>query len=226
MQKTGDNLMKLIKIVSMLAILLLTGCASVSQQRATVADGTIQNSSLGFFGFTFRIPEGFEVYSPAAKNPAEYNELQRMAIRIYDLNKAYHPRGNELFYESFLLISDQACFLLMTLKYDTMTRIDDSPFSDRVVMNWQLIPFYNVTGSRSYETGRSHQPAVCTRGYAYEKDGWYYADPKRNSFQFSYEACKPAGSNRDSYILIGFALPDNAKALAAPMKQMVEGMEF
>ena len=198
--------MNLKNIVSGLGILLLlAGCASVSQQRAVVADGTIQNTSLGFFGFSFQIPSGFEVYSPTAKNPAEYNELQRMVIRIYDANKAYHPRGNEQFYESFLLMSDQSCFLLITLKSFASTQLYNSPFDDAAASQWELMPLYNVTANRSFELGRTRQPAVYSRSSAYEQKGWHYADPKRNSVLFNYEACKVTGGKRDSYIQIGRA---------------------
>lgn len=207
-------------------LLLMTGCASVSQQRAVVADGIIQNTSLGFFGFSFKIPDGFEVYSPAAKNPAEYNELQRMAIRIYDTSKAYHPRGNEQFYESFLLMSDKSCFLLITLKSAAAAQLYNSPFDDAANSQWELMPLYNVTSRRSFELGGTRQPAIYSRGSAYEQKGWYYADPKRNSMLFNYEACKVAGSKRDSYILIGFALSENAKTLTAPMQQMIEDLKF
>ena len=219
--------MKLKNIMSGLGILLLlAGCVSVSQQRAIVSDGTIQNASLGFSGFAFQIPPGFEVYSPAAKNPAEYNELQRMVIRIYDTNKAYHPRGNEQFYESFLLMSDESCFLLITLKSFASAQLYNSPFDDTPVPQWELLPFYNMTANRSFELGRTRQPAVYSRGSAYEQKGWYYADSKRNSILFNYEACKVTGGKRDSYILMGFALPEKARALAVPMQQMMDGMSL
>jgi hypothetical protein len=220
--------MKLKNIMSVLGmILLLTGCASVSQQRAVIADGTIQNASLGFFGFSFKIPDGFEVYNPAAKNPAEYNELQRMAIRIYNTNKAYHPRGNEQFYESFLLMSGESCFLLITVKSAVAAeQLYNSPFDTAPVSQWELMPLYNVAAKRSVELGESRHPAVYSRGSAYEQKGWHYADPKRNSMLFNYEACKVAGGKRDSYILMGFALPENASALTAPMQQMMAGLKF
>jgi hypothetical protein len=220
--------MKLKNILPALGILLLlTGCASVSQQRAVIADGTIQNASLGFFGFSFKIPDGFEVYSPTAKNPAEYNELQRMAIRIYDANKAYHPRGDELFYESFLLMSDESCFLLITVKSAAATaQLYNSPFDNSPVSQWELMPLYNVTAKRSVQLGETRQLAVYSRGSAYEQKGWHYADPKRNSVLFNYEACKVTGGKRDSYILMGVALPENAKALTAPMQQMMDGLKI
>jgi len=207
-------------------LLLLAGCASVSRPRAVVADGTIENPAFGVTGFSLQIPEGFEVYSPAAKNPAEYNELQRMAIRIYELNKKWHPRGNELFYESFLLMSDDACFLLITLKTSAVPSFSDSPFSDEAVSQWELMPLYNVTARHPFMLGESRCPAVHTRGSAYEKGGWHYADPKRNSMPFSYEACKIEVGRHDSCILMGFALPEKAKALAVPMQQMIERMSL
>jgi hypothetical protein len=220
--------MKPKNILSVLGILLLlAGCVSVSQQRAVIEDGTIQNASLGFFGFSFKIPDGFEVYSPTAKNPAEYNELQRMAIRIYDANKAYHPRGDELFYESFLLMSDESCFLLITLKSAAAApQLYNSPFDNSPVSQWELMPLYNVTAKRSVQLGETRQLAVYSRGSAYEQKGWHYADPKRNSVLFNYEACKVTGGKRDSYILMGVALPENAKVLTEPMQQMMDGMKL
>lgn len=218
--------MKLKNIISALGVMLFLGCTSVMPQRATVVDGIIKNASLGFSGFTFEIPQGFEGYIPAAKNSAEYNELQRMAIRIYDLNNVWHPRDDELFYESFLFMSDKACFLLMTLKYDYMPQNENLPFSDQSVSRWQLMPLYNVTAKRSFELGASRMATVYTRGYAYEQKGWYYDRPKNSRMSFNYEACNVTGDHRDRYILMGFALPDHAEALTAPMKQMMEGFLF
>jgi hypothetical protein len=216
--------MKLKNIISALGVMLCLGCASVMPQRAMVADGIVKNASLGFSGFTFEIPQGFEVYNPAAKNPTEYNELQRMAIRIYDLNNVWHPRDDELFYESFLFMSDKTCFLLMTLKYSYMPRNENLPFSYRSVSQWQLMPLYNVTANRSFELGANRMAAVYARGYAYEQKGWYYDSPKKSRMPFNYEACKVTGDNRDRYILMGFALPDYAEALTVPMKQMIDGL--
>jgi hypothetical protein len=217
--------MKPQNIVSVLGILLmLTGCASISQPRATVADRTIENASLGFSGFCFNIPAGFTLYAPAP--PAEYNAMQQMAIRIYDLNNEWHPRGNEFFYEGFLLMSDETCFLLITLKSDAALPSYNSPFSDEALTSWPLMPLYNVTGRRTFEIGDRRLAAVLTSGSAYEQKGWYYAKPRRNSMLFNYEACKVTGVNRDSYILMGFALPEDANALSAPMQQMVDGMTF
>lgn len=218
--------MKLRNMVWVVGVLLLAGCVSVTPPRATVADGIIQNHSLGFFGFSFKIPDGFEIYNPAAKNPADCNELQRMAIRIYQLNEAYHPRDNELFYESFLLLSDQACFLLITIKHDNLPRLGDEPFSEQASLPWVLMPLYNPGETRTFKLGDSRFEAVYTRGHAYEQKGWYYAGQKRNSVQFNYEACKVTGGNRDSYVLMGFALPENAGALTAPTQQMIEGMKL
>lgn len=206
-------------------VLLLTGCASL-QPRATVADGTIQNTSLGFSGFTFKIPDGYAVYNPAEVTSAGYNELQRMAIRIYELNREWHPRDDELFYESFLLMSEQTCFLLITVKSGGMVLRDDAPFSERPVSTWQLMPVYNATAKRTFELGLNRLPATYASGYAYEKKGWYYANPKSNSMSFNFEVCKVTGGNRDSYILMGFALPDNAGALTAPMKQMMDDLRL
>jgi hypothetical protein len=218
--------MKLIKAFSgLIASALLAGCVPVSRH-ATVADGTIQNASIGFSGFRFEIPDGYELYSSEAGNPANSNELQRMAIRIYQLNEEYHPRDNELFYESFLLMSDKACFLLITLKYDNLPRFDDTPFRKQDSLPWQLMPLYNPAETRTLELGENRVEAVYTRGHAYEHKGWYYAGPKRNRMPFNYEACKVADSNRDGCILMGFALPEDSGAIGPQMLRMIEGLKF
>jgi hypothetical protein len=219
--------MKMKIVVSLMGILLLlTGCRSISQPRAVVGDGLIQNRALGAGGFSFKIPAEFEVYRPAAKNQAEYNELQKMAIRIYETDKPYHPRGDELFYESFLLVSEKTCFLLITFKANDVARIDDNPFADAVNSKWELMPLYNVSVRRTFELSDSRLSAVYTRGTAHERKGWYYEKAKRGSTPFSYEACKFEGRNRDHYILMGFAAADQAGALTAPMRRMAEGISF
>ena len=223
--------MKLKNIVLGLGtVLLLAGCISISQQRATVADGTIQNSAFGFSGYTFKIPAGFTVYSPDATPPAEYNELQRMAIRIYNLNNDYHPRGNELFYESFLLMSEQSCFLLATVKYDYMEPVYEPSYGSSIpapmVMQGELLPLYNVTENHAFELGGTHLPAVYTCGSAYEQKGWYYANQKRNGMMFNYEACKISDNRNSLFILMGFALPEHADVLAVPLKQMIDGLKM
>lgn len=219
--------MKMKQVLSGLGlILLLAGCASISYPRATVTNGSIQNGALGFSGFSFTIPNGYTLYEPDPENPTDWNELQRMAIRIYEKNKEYHPCGDELFYESFLLMSDENCFLLATLKSNDSTRFDSQVFSADVLSQVDLLPLYNVTDTRSSTLNNSRFPAVYSCGSAYEKAGWYYAKPKKNSLMFSYEACKVEGGNRDSYVLMGLALPDHAGALVEPMKQMISGMKL
>ncbi|MCU0858108.1 MAG: hypothetical protein MUC65_06875 [Pontiellaceae bacterium] len=207
-------------------ILLLAGCASVLHRQATVADGVIQNSALGVSGFSLKLPDGYTLYQPNAETPQEWNELQRMAIRIYDLNRDYHPRGNELFYESFLLMSDTRCFLLVTLKANDATRLDPAIFDSDLLSQADLLPLYNVTESRSAASGGSRFSGVFCRGSAYERDGLLFPKSKKNSLMFNYEAYKVDGGNRDQYVLMGMALPDHAGSLTAPMRQIMDDMKF
>lgn len=206
-------------------LLLVTGCASLSLPRAVVENGTIRNPSLGLGGFAFQIPDGFKLYNPA--EAAEYTPLQQMAIRIYELNGEWHPRDNELFYESFLLLSDQTCFMLVTLRMDATVPLDASlRFREDVSGQQDVLPFYNLTVRRVFELGESRMPAVYAAGSACERSGWYYPGLKRNGTLFNYEACRIAGSSRDQYILMGFALPEQAAALSEPMQQMLDGISF
>ncbi|MBM4152267.1 MAG: hypothetical protein FJ220_01930 [Kiritimatiellaceae bacterium] len=205
---------------------LFSGCAMLQQRQAVVADGVIQNSALGFSGFSFKVPEGFTVYAPDAEPSKALTELQRMAIRIYELNEEYHPRGNEMFYESFLLMSDSCCFLLVTLTTHEVNRLDSSTFSQELFTPTSLFPLYNITDSRTFEVGENRSYAVQSIGTAHEQKGWYYAKPKKNSMPFCYEACKVEGSKRDQYIVMGFALPEDSAALAEPMKRMIAALKM
>lgn len=209
-----------------LLMLLLAGCASLDQRGARVSDGTIENPSLGFFGFSYDIPEGVEVYHPALISPADCSEIQQMAIRIYDLNRAYHPSGNETFYESFLMFSENVSFLLITVKQDRLGEADMSWTEDGADIQRQLMPLYNVRELRQTRLGETRLPAALAAGTAYEKKGWYYARSKHNCMPFSYEACKVSGVNRDSYILMGFSLPEHEHILSIQMQEMIGGFNF
>lgn len=209
-----------------MAIILLAGCIS-TMQRATVNERTISNPTLGFFGFQFEIPEGVELYNPAAGKPVEYSRLQQMAVRIYNFNNEIHPDGNERFYESFLLVSENTCFLLITVEYDRLM-LTDSRFPDEQAgLQRQLMPLYNVSATQRFDLGETTpMDAVWSRGYAYERKGWIYAGARRNRILFNYEACKVTGSNREEYILMGFALPEYAETLTPQMRKMVKGLHL
>lgn len=215
-----------IAILSLLGC-LLAGCAALEQGRARVHDGVIENSSLGFSGFTYEIPEGFELVDPAVKDPAECTEIQKLAIQISDVSTSCHPSGNETFYESFLMFSDNAAFLLVTVEYDRLSA-EGGPWeeNDGIDPQRQLLPFYNISDSRRARLSGSRTEAQFTTGQAYEKKGWYYAKPKAGRMPFSYEACKVSGVNRDSYILMGFALPEHEDILSIQMQKMVGGFNF
>ena len=226
-QNNGELSMKLKKTVWILGVgCLLAGCASITQPRALVLGQTIQNDSLGFYGFSIKIPDGFSLYQPAAEDAVDYTELQRMAIRIYELNKAYHPAGNEYFYESFLLFSDKACFLLVMLKTEDRRDLYESPFGDTPFEQRDLLPLYNPATHGLVSIGENRREALYTTGSAYEKQGWYYPSSRRNSQLFNYEACKALIGNRAQCIVMGFALPEDQAALAAPMQQLMDGMKF
>ena len=206
-------------------VALLVGCAAVSQRGATVSEGVIQNASLGFFGFTFEMPDGFELYNPSAGSPKEYTEAQQMAIRIYELNNSYHPRGSETFYESFLMLSETTGFLLITVE-NSLVPDFGSWSDDEMTSSKQLMPLYNVSDSRRIMLGDSRVEALVAKGRVYENKGWYYSKPKSKRLPVSYEACKVGGVNRDSYILIGFSFPEYEHILSLQMQEAIRGFRF
>jgi len=213
-------------LIYSLLVVLLAGCAAVSQHGATVREGVIQNSSLGFFGFTYEIPDGFELYAPSAESPKEYTEAQQMAIRIYELNNSYHPQGNETFYESFLMLSETTGFLLITVENSLVSDFGSSWLDDEMTSSKQLMPLYNVSDSRRIMLGDSRVEALVAKGRVYENKGWYYSKPKSKRLPVSYEACKVGGVNRDSYILIGFSFPEYEHILSLQMQEAIRGFRF
>jgi len=213
-------------ILGLICVALVAGCATVRQRRAMVDGRVISNPSLGFFGFSFEMPEGFDLYNPAVGVPNQYGEIQQLAIRIYNLNRAYHPRGNETFYDSFLMLSENTGVLLMTLKVDRMSNPTSDFFEEESVLQGDLIPLYNVSGQEIFELGKNRAEAICTRGHAYEHKGWYYAEERKKRLRFQYEACKVFGNNRDHYVLLGFCLPGDEAVLRLQMQNMVPTLQF
>lgn len=194
---------------------------------AAVHDGVIENPALGFFGFRFSVPNGFELYVPGARHPTEYNDLQKMAIRIFEKDGEYHPRGNEQFYEGFLLLSEKTAVVLITLTYDDyIPPFGDSVFDEPAGRTWQTMPMYNVVGRRRIELGENRLQAVLTRGSAYEHKGWYYADQKRDRGLFLYEGCTVEGVRNDRYILFGMAFPEYEADLPMQMRRMIEALQM
>ena len=207
-------------------VVLIAGCTAVGPQRAMVEGRLITNPSLGFFGFSFEIPEGFDLYNPAVGTPEQYGELQQMAIRIYNLNRVYHPRGNELFYDSFLMLSENTGVLLMTRKLSHESLSNTGFLIEEDVPQGDLIPLYNVSGQEALTLGKNSVPASYLRGHAYEHKGWYYSRPRKKRKRFSYEACKVSGDSRDSYVLMGFCLPGDEETLTHQMQEMMQALQF
>ena len=205
-------------------MVLMAGCTAVEQRRALVNDGRIENSSLGFLGFFFVIPDGFEGYNPAVQPEAGRSELQQLAIRVYELTREYHPSGNETFYEGFLMLSQQTAFLLVTVTSDGLDARDVA--WDDVSMQRELLPMYNATERERFLIGDSRLAAVRVSGRAYESDGWYYSKPKSSRTEFCYRACRVEGGNRDHYILMGFSLPEYEHVLSLQMQEVVQGFQF
>lgn len=213
-------------IFVLMCIALVAGCASLRQRGAIVEGRVISNPSLGFFGFSFDIPEGFDLYDPAVGGREQLGELQQLAVRIYDLNRDYHPRGNEIFYDSFLMLSEKSGVLLMTMKVIDVPFSGTDFFEDSPQPQVESIPLYNISAQQTLQIGINRAVATCTRGHAYEQKGWYYAKDRRNGIQFQYEACKVSGSNRDRYVLMGFCLPGDEDVLRLQMQSMVQALRF
>lgn len=215
-----------LKAAGILAVIgLVAGCTAITQSGATVSDGVIHNPSLGFFGFSFRIPEEVALYDPEAGGGGD-SELQQMAVRIYELNESYHPSGNEVFYESFLMRSEQTAFLLVTVTQDRLMPADSEWDSDDLALARRLLPMFNVSDSARTQLGENRLDALMLKGRAFEKDGWYYSRPKSGRTEFVYEACRVQGVNRDRYILMGFCLPGYEHILSIQMQEMVRGFAF
>lgn len=212
------------KVCFAVLLLLLAGCAAVKQSGATVSDGMIRNPSLGFFGFSFDMPDGFELYDADAE--ADRSELQQLAIRIQDLNDSFHPDANENFYESFLMLSENTAFLLVTVVNDRLVSSDSDWADGGIAMQRQLFPMYNSTAPERITVGENRLAALKFAGQAYERKGWYYSGPKKGRTEFSYEACRVQGVNRDRYILMGFCLPEHKHVLSIQMQEMMRGFRF
>jgi hypothetical protein len=217
--------MKYIIIFISLFAVLMAGCMSLDQS-AVVTDGVIENTSLGFFGFTYNIPAETMLHHPSKEGHPEYDDVQQLALRVFELNESYHPRGNESFYESFLMLTDHVAFILVTLRHDSLPAFDRLSSDFKVAPEWQVLPLYNMRDFRQVSLGEARLDAFVASGNAFEKKGWYYSKSKNGRTEFSYKACKVTGAGNDSYILMGFSLAEDEDLLALKMQDMISGFRF
>lgn len=209
-------------------LLLLLGCVGPAVPQSTVQDGVIDNPSFGLSGFRFELPAETVLYE-SDRPSEELSELQQMAVRIYENNREWHPRGNERFYESFLMFRDHAAFLLITLRLDKTVPFDDPMFFGEEIEfepSRPVFPLYNRTGSRYVTPGGSGIEALWTRGYAYEKNGWIHDQPGSRRTLFNYESCSADGPGGARYILMGLSLPEYEGELTSQMQEMIGGIRF
>ena len=106
------------------------------------------------------MPDACDLYNPAVGIPDQYGEIQQLAIRVYNLNRAYHPHGDETFFDSFLMLSEKTGVLLMTLKVDAVSISFADFFTEDFVPQVDLIPLYNVSGQDDVEVGGGWRPFV------------------------------------------------------------------
>ncbi len=202
---------------------LLAGCLAPPHY-AEISDDLIRNPSLDI---AYKIPEEIALYRPGDESPS--TPLRQMALRIYNLNNNYHPSGNETFYESFLMFSDQTAFLLITVQRTNKMPADrdwmDNAMDDEVDAK-ELMPLYNAEETTAITLNDGRTRAQLTKGTAFENKGWYYSRSKPGRTAFNYEACKMNGPGLDSYILMGFSTPENRHILSTQMQEMLRGFRW
>lgn len=203
-----------------LFLALLSGCLA-PMQKSQVIDGVIVNPS---FGMAYDIPEVVTLYTP--ETPPPDAPLQQMALRIHELNRQMHPSGDEVFYEGFLMFSEQAAFLLVMVERTGRIPVDDWEWAADRMSAKPLLPFYNVEASSALPLNDGRMPARLTTGVAYERKGWYYSRSKPGRTTFSYEACTFKGLGSDQTILMGISFPENRHILAIQMQEMIRGFRF
>lgn len=202
----------------MVLFLVLAGCIAPPQY-ARITGRLIRNPS---FSMAYEIPEGVSLYQRGAAPPA--SPLHQAVLRIDALNKGYHPSGNEIFYESFLMFSEQTAFLLIMVEHGgAIPR--ELAWDDAGLNAKELLPLYNEQSSRPVQLNGGRLSGRLSAGIAYEKKGWYYPRSKTGRTAFCYEACKLNGPGRDRYILMGFSTPENRQLLSDQMQEMLRGFQ-
>jgi hypothetical protein len=202
----------------MIISLLLAGCIAPPQY-AQITGRLIRNPS---FGLAYEFPEGVSLYERQASPP--WSALHQAVLRINELNNEYHPSGNEIFYESFLMFTEQTAFLLIMAEHGSdISR--ELAWDDAGLNAKELLPLYNEEHSRPVQLDGARATGRLSAGTAYEKKGWYYPRSKPGRTAFCYEACKLDGLGRDRYILMGFSAPENRQLLSVQMQDMMRGFK-
>jgi hypothetical protein len=213
---------------------LLAGC--ISMRPATVSPDTIQNPTVGFNGYVFHIPPGFES-SDVLMNYRSGTSVEQIASRIFHQGWNERTRvsewSHEQFSEAFYFKDKEAksCFILTVqvfgLSYPAPLFSQMLSAERRYIYNFMDRQTYGERDLQNFQSvlvgGRQ---AVYAASTAYEKNGILYQSGGSDRNPVAYATCFLLGDRRDVYAIIGCADPKDMNLLERNMHLLMEGLSF
>lgn len=218
-----------------LAMLFFAGCATTAAQPAVVESNTIYNPTIGWNGYTFKIPQELVKKDFFSYSSRKGKNAEALAARV--IKRCWNERVKtsdwvwERFGEAFSFADAEGktCFLLtaqaLVLAYPApnfcqMLSSEKQSLYSFVVRQW----YYDLEKVQPTKVG-GHQ-ALYVYGTAFEKNGRIYKAKGPGRRPIAYASCVFLGDTRDAYIIIGFADPENAALLKRNMESMKSGFSF
>jgi hypothetical protein len=213
-------------------MLIFSGCATRPPQPAVVGPETIQNTTVGFNGYIFRIPPELK-FADFLESAPHGTVNEQMLGRVFQSEWRNINRDSEWcknrFSEAFLFSDPdgKTGFLFAVQLLDIYSPMP--PFchllspEKRMIYN-EVCRTWNIQELQPVMVGE--RQALCSYGTAFEKDGHIYKTNGPGRLPVAYACCFILGDTRDFYTIIGCAEPKDAGALKLNLQRMMDGLSF
>ena len=206
-------------------LLLFTGCATPMQPAVVHAD-SIQNPTIGWSGYQFKIPPGLEQIDLSTCSSGAGAETEQMMI--YRLQNAWSNReksgqaGGERFGEIFFFKDpDRKTYFFLSAHVLFFTA-PVPPFSH--LLSPEKRQVYN-TIIRGWRHNEEHVQPTTVAGH----QALHIFEPRLgedNSPPMAVAFCVFLGDTKDVYIIAGYSESKDAPLLKQNMQKMMDGFSF
>jgi len=225
--------MKCLFVLFGLSLLLLTGCATPILP-AVVEGGIIQNPTIGWSGYVFKIPEGMELVDLLTCPLEEGGEIEKVAVRLMQRSWGERQRSDEWSWERFgeafsFQGSEEKTFVL--LGSHQLSIVAPMPMFGQLLPSekrrvYNFCTLWKGSWGKTQAAKMGGHQALYSSGFAYEKNGIVYKNKIAGSRPVFCVSCVVLGNTRDAYELLGVSAPEDASLLRYHMQAMIDGFSF
>lgn len=211
-------------IVSGAVIGLMSGCAT-GYEAGTVSLGSIQNPSIGWHGYSVKVPESYTVFDPSQMDPSDTSNKAANRRAILADEKQYTANLAVAYHERFLLEGDDdqsyITFISDTYEFSsplsTFTGVEKDYFL-RSHLNAKLVKMNDTDAFQELITLNGH------RAFHIRGDWRPYFNEEAEPIV--YEGYFVLGELKEAYWIEGFATKKGMATMRKAVWEMVESLKI